>query len=142
MPVWLELVVLALASMFWPTLIVIVVLALRVSHPVKILICLLTTVSIGVAIVFALQGASFMSGSDPTVDPAIYISMGLLSLLAAFALLRRSGRPPAKPKPEHEAAVASTKPPLTERAVERGAPVASPRVSYSTSCRARSRSLR
>ena len=129
MPVWLELVVLALASMFWPTLIVIVVLALRVSHPVKILIWflaggLLTTVSIGVAIVFALQGASFMSGSDPTADPAIYISMGLLSLLAAFALLRRSGRPPAKPKPEHEAAAASTKPPLTERAVERGAPVA------------------
>jgi hypothetical protein len=85
---------------------------------------LLTTVAVGVAVVFALQGASFMSGSDPTVDPAIYISMGLLSLLAAFALLRRAARPPAKPQPEHEPAATSAKPPLTQRAVERGAPVA------------------
>jgi hypothetical protein len=128
MPVWLELLVLAFASMFWPTLIVIVVLALGVSHPVKILIWfliggLLTTVSVGIAVVFALQGASFMTGSNPTIDPAIYISMGLLSLLAAFALLRRDARPP-KPKPKPETAATTTKPPLTERAVEHGAPVA------------------
>ena len=37
-PAWLELLVLATASMFWPTLIAIVVLALRISHPVKILV--------------------------------------------------------------------------------------------------------
>jgi thiol:disulfide interchange protein len=49
--------------------------------------------------------------------------MGLLSLLTAFALLRRRARPP-KQKPEHEATATATKPPLTERAVERGAPVA------------------
>ena len=34
---WLELLVLALASTFWPTLIVIVVLALRLDRPIKIL---------------------------------------------------------------------------------------------------------
>jgi hypothetical protein len=147
MPVWLELLVLALASMFWPTLIVIVVLALRVSHPVKILIWflaggLLTTVAIGVAIVFALQGASFMSGSDPSVDPAIYISMGLLSLLAAFALLRRAARPPTKPQPEHDAAATSAKPPLTSARSTEEPRWHSPQVSCSTSCRARSRSSR
>jgi hypothetical protein len=129
MPVWLELLVLALASMFWPTLIVIVVLALGVSHPVKILLWfliggLLTTVSVGIAVVFALQGASFMTGSSPTIDPVIYITMGLLSLLAAFALLHRAARNPAKPQHETAAAAKPTKPPLTERAVERGAPVA------------------
>jgi hypothetical protein len=114
--------------MFWPTLIVIVVLALGVSHPVKILVWflaggLLTTVAVGIAVVFALQGASFMSGSTPTVDPVVDITAGLLSLLAAFALLRRDARKPAEPK-EKPQTPNSTKPPLTQRAVERGAPVA------------------
>ena len=76
-----------------PTLIAIV-LALRINHPVKILVWflaggLLTTVAIGIAVVFAFQEASFMTGSTPTVDPVIYLTMGLLSLLAAFVLLRR-----------------------------------------------------
>ena len=94
MPAWLELLVLSTASMFWPTLIAILVLALRISHPVKILVWflaggLLTTVAIGIAVVFAFQEASFMTGSTPTVDPVIYLTMGLLSLLAAFVLVRR-----------------------------------------------------
>ena len=134
MPPWLELLVLALASMFWPTLIVIVVLALRVSHPVKILFWflvggLLTTVSVGIAVVFALQGASFMSGSTPTIDPVVYITTGLLSLLAAFVLLRRQGRAHerslAQAKSEERTARdPGSKPPLTQRVVESGASVA------------------
>ncbi len=64
---WLEILLLAFASTFWPTLIVIVVLALRLAHPVKILVWfllggLLTTIAVGIAVVFALQDASFMSG--------------------------------------------------------------------------------
>jgi hypothetical protein len=134
-PNWLELLVLALASMFWPTLIVIVVLALRVSHPVKILFWfliggLLTTVGVGIAVVFALQGASFMSGSTPTVDPVVDITAGLLSLLGGFALLRKSTRGEqtsvAPEKTQAEAATDSKpkKQPLTQRAVESGAWVA------------------
>jgi len=132
---WLEILLLALASTFWPTLIVIVVLALRLPHPVKILVWflfggLLTTISVGIVVVFALQGASFMSGSKPTVDPVIYITIGLLSLLAAFALNRRTGREPtsgqASVNVETEGAkdAKPKKPPLTQRAVEGGAPVA------------------
>src|SRR5437879_5464574 len=120
--------------MFWPTLIVIVVLALRVSHPVKILFWflvggLLTTVAVGIAVVFALQGASFMSGSKPTIDPVVDLTIGLLSLLAAFLLLRRQGRASesslAQTKPEvGTARDAGSKPPLTQRVVESGASVA------------------
>jgi thiol:disulfide interchange protein len=115
--------------MFWPTLIAIVVLALRISHPVKILVWflaggLLTTVAIGIAVVFAFQEASFMTGSTPTVDPVIYLTMGLLSMLAAFVLVRMTGRAPTTPHEEPDAAPKSKKPPLTERAVGRGAPVA------------------
>jgi hypothetical protein len=130
LPTWLELLLLALASMFWPTLIVIVVLALRVSQPVKILFWflvggLLTTVTVGIAVVFALQGASFMNGSRPTIDPVIDIVIGLLSILGAGALLRKPNRPkPAPEKKSSDAAAPDKKPPLTERAVARGAPVA------------------
>jgi cytochrome c oxidase assembly factor CtaG len=123
------LLVLALASMFWPTLIVIVVLALRVSHPVKILFWflvggLLTTVSVGIAVVFALQGTSFISGSTPTIDPVVYITTGLLSLLAAFVLLRRQGRARETKAEAGTARDAGSKPPLTQRVVESGASVA------------------
>jgi hypothetical protein len=113
--------------MFWPTLIVIVVLALRVSQPVKILFWflaggLLTTVTVGIAVVFALQGASFMNGSKPTIDPVIDIVIGLLSILGAAALLRKASRPqPATAEKPSDAAAPDKKPPLTERAVERGA---------------------
>ncbi len=132
---WLEILLLALASTFWPTLIAIVVLALRLPHPVKILVWfllggLLTTIAVGIAVVFALQDASFMSGSKPTVDPVIYITMGLLSLLAAFALQRRAGRERTGAQASVKVETATTKDakpakkPLTQRAVESGAPVA------------------
>ena len=57
---WLELLLLAIASTFWPTLITFVVLALRMPHPVEILLSfliggLLTTVTVGLVFVFALQ---------------------------------------------------------------------------------------
>src|SRR6478672_3616343 len=120
--------------MFWPTLIVIVVLALRVSHPLKILLWfliggLLTTVAVGIAIVFALQGASFMSGSKPTIDPVVYITTGLLSLLAAFVLLRRKSRAPQSSQAPMKAEADTAndpkpKPALSQRVVESGAPVA------------------
>lgn len=83
--------------------------------------------AIGIAVVFALQGASFTSGSKPTADPVVYITAGLLSLLAAFALLRKKARPaenraPAKAETE-TAKKTNAKPPITQRAVE-SAPIA------------------
>ena len=130
MPSWLELLVLALASTFWPTPILIVVLALRLDRPVNILVWfliggLLTTVSVGIAVVFALQDASFMTGSHPPADSAVDIVAGLLSLLAAFALSRRSRKTPAEVTPAPpEAPAEPKKPSMAQRAVSQGAPIA------------------
>jgi hypothetical protein len=126
LPSWLEILVLAVASAFWPTLIVIVVLALRLEHPLRILVWflaggLLTTVTIGIAIVFALQDSSFVSSSRPPADPTLDLVAGLLSLLAACVLLWSDRR-------GHASATATstptTKRSVAERAVERGAPLA------------------
>jgi hypothetical protein len=119
---WLEILLLAVASAFWPTLILVVVVALRLEHPIRILVyfvagALLTTISIGLAIVFTLQGTSAASGSNRSVSAAVYLVAGFLSLLTAAALWRSGGRP-RKPKPPR------TKPSLAERSVEGGAPVA------------------
>jgi thiol:disulfide interchange protein len=128
MPNWLELLVLALASTFWPTLILIVVLALRLDRPIKILVWfliggLLTTVSVGIAVVFALQDASFMTGSHPPADSAVDIVVGLLSLLAAFALVRTSRKKSAA-APAPEVPSEPKKPSMAQRAVGQGAPIA------------------
>lgn len=118
MPDWLEILVLAVAASFWPTLILIVVLALRLERPVGVLVWflaagLLTTVSIGIAIVFALQDSSFVSGSHPPANPALELTAGLLSFLAAYAVLR------ARRKPSQ----AATQPSKLERTIGRGGPV-------------------
>jgi hypothetical protein len=119
---WLEILLLAVASAFWPTLILVVVVALRLEHPIRILVffvagALLTTISIGLAIVFALEGTSLASGSNRSIGAGVYLVAGALSLAAA-GVLWRSARRPRKPKPP------KTQPSLAERSVERGAPVA------------------
>ena len=119
---WLEILLLAVASAFWPTLILVVVVALRLEHPIRILVffvagALLTTISIGLAIVFTLDGTTVGSGSSRSVSAAIYLIAGVLSLVAAGVLWRIGSRP-RKPKPPR------TRPSLAERSVERGAPVA------------------
>jgi hypothetical protein len=123
LPNWLEIVLLAVASMFWPTLITIVVLALRVPQPVRILAWflfggLLTTITIGLILVFALQDASFVSGSSRSADPILNIAGGLLALAGALYLSRR------KPATAEPAPSGSKQSGLTQKAVERGGVVA------------------
>jgi hypothetical protein len=119
---WLEILLLAVASAFWPLLILVVVVALRLEHPTRILAFfvaggLLTTITIGIAIVHALQGTSVATGSSHSLSAGVYLTAGTLSLLAA-AVLYRSSRRPRREKP------ASSKPSLAERSVEHGAAVA------------------
>ena len=126
MSVEAEILLLAVASAFWPTLILIVVLALRLEHPIKILAWflaggLLATITIGIVIVFALEGTSFVSGSSPPGDPTLDFVAGGLSLLAAYAV-QRSGKRAPKSKPVEPERPA--KPSMAERAVGGGALVA------------------
>ena len=112
--------------MFWPTLITVVVLALRVPQPVRILLWflvggLLTTITIGLALVFALEDSSFVSGSDPPVNPVLNVAVGVVALAVALVLARRKRRPATVTKPE---ASDANGPGLTERAVQRGGIVA------------------
>ena len=114
---------LALASMVWPALVAVVVVALASPQPVKLLsvflvASLLTTVSIGLAIVFVLRGSSLFSGSRSTFGPAVDLVAGVVALIAG-AIVRRGGRRGREgPRAKHDG------PTWTERTLSRGAPLA------------------
>ena len=105
-----ELVPLALLSAVYPTLILVVVIALAAPRPARAMAFFLlggivASVSVGLAIVFALQGTSFVSGSNPPADPVVYFGVGAFALLLALVVpapsagtARRKwpGHPPAQ----------------------------------------------
>lgn len=118
-----DLVPLAIASAFWPALIAVVVISLRAAHPARLMASfllagLLTTVSIGAVLVRGLQSTSLTSSSESRFGPGLQITVGVLALLAALVLQRRSQREP--PAPE----AVPAEPGRLERMLDRGAPLA------------------
>jgi hypothetical protein len=114
-----EIFVLALASMVWPALVAVVVVALASPQPVKLLsvflaASLLTTVTIGLVIVFVLRGSSLFSGSRPAFGPAVDLAAGVVALIAGLVVRRRRSEEKAK----------RDGPTWTERTLSRGAPLA------------------
>ena len=124
----LEIFLLGVGSMFWPLLLVVVVLALRTDRPVKILCWfwaggMLTCVSVGAALVFALQDSTFMSGDKLSSAPWVDIAVGTLALVAAV-LLRRVGRRNARRRRPETARKQRRSSEWIERMVESGGPLA------------------
>ena len=122
MTLGLELLLLALASMFWPTLILIVVLALHSAQPVRILAGflaggLLTTIVLGSVLVFALEGSSIASGSSHSFGATLYITVGSLSLLAAYVIYKGGQGPADAEEPVEEK---PKKPSMAQRVVRSG----------------------
>jgi len=123
----LEILFLGLASALWPLLLIVVVIALNTSRPIRILGWflaggLLTTISIDSAIVFALQGSSFVDGPNPSADGWVDIIIGLLALLAALVLhLGMQGKGPKRFQPKPKSDKQSRSQEWIEGLVERGA---------------------
>jgi hypothetical protein len=121
-----ELLLLAIASAFWPILLVVVIISLRASRPILLLVSflaggLLTTMAIGLAVIYALEGSSLTGGSQSTFDPAVLIVAGTLALLAAAVLWRRYG---VLPEPKVEKPSDAGESGRLERMLDRGAPLA------------------
>jgi hypothetical protein len=120
-----ELLLLAIASAFWPLLLAVVIVSLRAAHPIRLLVSflaggLLTTMIVGLVVIYAMQGSSLTGRSQSTFDPWFEVTAGALALLAAAVLWRRYGALPEEPaeKPVDEA------PGRLERMLDRGAPLA------------------
>jgi hypothetical protein len=113
--------VLAFASALWPTLVAVVIVALSQENPKRLLLAflvggLLTTITVGLVIVFAL--GSSIDDTKSTTDPAVDLTVGVLSLAIGFFSQRREQRQPlTRPKPKQPA---HEGPSRTERALARG----------------------
>jgi len=88
-----EILLLAVLSAFWPTLIIVVLVAIRTPHPIRILSAflaggLLTCVAVGGTAVHVLRGTAVVSGSKQTTDPIVNLTCGALALLGSYALHR------------------------------------------------------
>jgi hypothetical protein len=115
----LQLFLLALAAALWPLLIAVVVVALRLPHPARLLSAflagaLLTTVVLGMVIVRALQASRLTTSSRSTASAAVDFTVAVLLLLTAFILRRRHRTAPT----------ARSGPSWSERALGRGAALA------------------
>jgi Sap, sulfolipid-1-addressing protein len=121
----LELTLLAIASAFWPILVVVDLVALRTPRPVPLLAWflaggLLTTISEGLVIVFALEGTT-LGSSRSSVGGWGNVIGGCVALLAAYVLRARAARsrnelPPAQ--------IPAKKASRTEHWIEHGGPYA------------------
>lgn len=92
----IEIFLLAVGSMFWPVLLAVDVVAFRADRPIKMLGGflaggLVATVTVGCAIVFSLEGASFLTRSRRTTDATVSIVIGAAALVVAF-FIRRSDK--------------------------------------------------
>jgi hypothetical protein len=122
----LEILALALVAMFFPALLAVVLVALRSRRPQLLLASfyaggILSATSVGLVIVFSLQGASVDSSSSNSLDPAFYIVLGALSFVAAWVVRDRQLLVKQEPSPEEADQPKSDR--LT-RALDRGAPYA------------------
>lgn len=122
----IELIPLAIASAFWPLLLAVVIISLRTAHPPRLLVSflaggLLTTMTVGLIIIYALEHSSLVSRSRSTTDPAVDLAAGAIALVAGLLLARR-----ADPKPDRAdgAGVAAKPPGRIDRMLSRGAALA------------------
>lgn len=118
-----DLIPLAIASAFWPILLAVVLISLRAPHPGRLMASflvagLLTTVGIGLAIIYLLQGTSLTSGSDSWFGPGLEIAVGVVALAAAYFLRRRYQHAEPRTAPKQAG------PNRMERMLAHGAPLA------------------
>jgi hypothetical protein len=120
-----DLLLLALLSAFWPTLVVIDVIAFQTSKPEQILLGflaggLLTTVVVGSLVVFALEDTDVGSSSVGSNSTAVidFVLAGL-AFLCAYILAHR----PVKPK-KQEPSGKKGRAERTREAIEKGASLA------------------
>ena len=116
-----ELLLLAVASAFWPVLLAVDLVALQAPHPTRLLASflvggLLTCVVIGTFLTHVLQRSDAIVAPNPTADPIVYLGAGIAAFAVAFVVARRPPKP--NPKPKNDG------PTLYERALQRGAPLA------------------
>lgn len=118
---------LAVASMFWPFLLVVVVIALQSERPLRVLLAFyvggyVTSALIGALLVFGLEASPLMTGSALPSAPWFDATLGLLAVAVAIGCRtthrRRQQRSSTETSDKH-----SRSHQLIQRLVSKGGPI-------------------
>jgi hypothetical protein len=121
----LDLLLLAVLSAFWPTLVLVDVIAFQTNKPERILLGflaggLIATVTIGSLVVFSIDSTSVGSNSASSTPSAIIdFALAGFAFLCAWILNHRPEKPKKPPSAKKLARSEKTK-----KAIEKGAPLA------------------
>jgi hypothetical protein len=112
--------VFALSAAFNPTLVAATTVMMLLPSPAKLMTgyllgALITSIGIGIAIVYALKGSGVVSTTKHTLSPAATTALGVLALIAAAVLARDARRPRTRTKREKG-------PPRWQQALGKGSP--------------------
>ena len=96
---------LALLAALNPTLLAATTVMLLLSNPGRLMLgyllgAMMTSVTLGLVIVFSLQDSSVVSDTQNTINPAVDIALGLLALVASRVLAPGHTRAPRRPPSE------------------------------------------
>lgn len=123
----LRIVGLAVVSMFWPLLLVIVVIALQSERPLRVLLSFylggfLTATAVGMLLVFVLEASPLMTGSVLPSAAWFDATLGLLAIAVAIGC--RSAHRRRRQRSSREASVKrSRSKELIQRLVKKGGPI-------------------
>ena len=122
-----DVILLSFTASFNPTLVAVVTVMLLLDRPAKLMAgylagALMTSITLGIIIVFSLSDSSAANTTENTVSPSVDIALGVIALIIAFVLYtgrverlreRRRARKAAKPNKE---------PPRWQRELNKGSP--------------------
>lgn len=95
---------LSLLAAFNPTLLAVTTLMLVLSNPARLMLgyllgAAMTSITLGLIIVFTLEGGSTVSTTQRTLSPSADIALGVLAFVAAQVFARVTARRASHPKP-------------------------------------------
>ena len=118
---------LSLTAALNPTLVAVSTAMLLLPAPARLMLgylcgALLTSITLGIVIVFSLHGSSAVKTTQHRISPAVDVALGVITLLLARALAGARFDRLAKGRAERRAANADKRPPRWRRELAKGSP--------------------
>jgi hypothetical protein len=117
----------AFTAAFNPTLVAATTVMLLLEKPMRLMLgylagAMMTSLTLGMVIVFALPDSSATNTTENTISPAVDIALGGLFLLVAFAVASGRTASISERRKEKKAAKPDKGPPRWQRELSRGSP--------------------
>jgi Sap, sulfolipid-1-addressing protein len=120
-----QIALLSLAAAFNPTLVAASTVMMLLPHPAKLMLgyllgALMTSITLGLVIVFSLESSSAVTTTQNTLSPAATLALGAIALVASLVLRPSRHQDPAQRKPAGTTPEEDKRPPRWQRALAKG----------------------